>query len=70
MFECPIKIQDFHGEPLLKPEIWRGCPSCYGGTYKQAIKCDICGEYITDKYIKFEDKHICENCYVERSMFD
>lgn len=49
-------------------EKWLGCPKC-GGAYRETFKCDVCGEYITDKYIETENgEKICDNCYVERDI--
>lgn len=40
-----------------------GCPYCKGD-YVRIHKCDACGEWIEDTYIKLNsDKRICENCY-------
>jgi hypothetical protein len=69
IFKEPRRWVETHG---LDPpwEEWSGCPSC-GGAYTEAITCDICGEYITDRYVKISDgQQICEECYIEKEIGD
>lgn len=47
-----------------------GCPEC-GGSYVQAHRCDCCGEWIEDIYIKTnDDKRYCLNCYQVMDLGD
>lgn len=47
-------------------ETWTGCPSC-SGTYREAIHCDECEEYIVGNYIRTNGGvRVCENCYTIR----
>jgi hypothetical protein len=67
IFENPKWWIELHG---LNPpwEEWSGCPNC-SGAYTGAIKCDICGEYITGTYVEVSDgQFICEGCYTEKEI--
>lgn len=44
-------------------EEFSGSPCCKEA-YVEAHKCDICGNWITDTYVKTDDgKRFCNNCY-------
>jgi hypothetical protein len=64
-FEIPERWEERHGFDYGPAEYWSGCPCCYG-SYTEAYKCDVCGEWITDSYVKLinSDKRICDNCYI------
>lgn len=39
------------------------CPYCEGA-YRQAVRCDACGEYVNEEEIEIIDKdYICGKCY-------
>ncbi len=39
------------------------CPYCEGA-YRQAVRCDICGEYVNEEKIEIIDKdYLCSKCY-------
>ena len=70
LFEEPEKYEDSHGLDYPPYETWYGCPSCAGG-YVETFQCDVCGDYITGKYIKTaDDDIICEECYVVKDVED
>lgn len=65
IFEDPIKIEEDRGEYFGFPahEDFYVCPKCKGN-YVEAHRCDSCGEWIDDTYIKTDDdKRYCSNCY-------
>lgn len=62
IFSDPKEYVNRHvPENYLYNERYTDCPYC-GGAYVEAHKCDSCGEYITDKYIKVGDERFCEDC--------
>lgn len=64
IFDDPKYCVEKHGLDSPPYETWNGCPHCGGWDYVEAIKCDICGNYITDDYVETIDGNIyCENCY-------
>ena len=62
VFEESKHWQERHGLDTPPYEEWTGCPQC-GGSYTIAYRCDDCGEWITDEYIKIDDARYCSNCY-------
>lgn len=62
-FESPKHYTETHGLDCGPYEQWSGCPYC-AGAFVEAHKCDCCGEWITEHYIKTDDGHrFCDNCY-------
>lgn len=67
-FEEPRKCRETHGLDTPPYEYFYVCPYCEG-SFIEAIRCDICREYIIGKYIELDNGiRICEDCYVERSV--
>lgn len=59
-----------HGLDTPPYEEFDGCPEC-GGAYAEAHKCDCCGEWIDDIYIKTDDdKRYCLECYRVHELGD
>ena len=54
--------EETHGLTSGPYESFSGCPYCYGA-YTEAHRCDNCDEWITDEYIKIDDKRYCSDCY-------
>lgn len=64
LFEAPAYWEETHGLDTPPYEKRSGCPVCYSG-YVEARRCDSCGEFITDEYIKTEDgERFCQECYM------
>jgi hypothetical protein len=69
-FDEPKWYKERHGFVSRPYEEFWGCPYC-GGNYVSAVKCDGCGEYIADYYIKTKhNKRYCENCYILYQLGD
>ena len=70
VFATPKHYIEKHGFNDGPYEHLTCCPIC-GGAYVETIMCDICGEYITDKYAKLDNgMTVCNNCYIEKNIFD
>lgn len=53
---------EYWGTPCS--ETVSGCPRCQGD-YVETYQCAVCGEWITDTYIKLNTgDRICDQCYV------
>ena len=47
------------------------CPHCSSTAFAGTFRCDACGDYIAEEYIKTADGGIyCDNCYTKRSIAD
>jgi hypothetical protein len=64
VFEEPIYWEEDRGECFGFPsyEHFLGSPCC-GSDYTEAHRCDSCGEWITDNYIKVKYQRYCQDCY-------
>ena len=62
IFNEPTHYSESHGFDFGSYEEWNGCPKC-SGAYTKAYKCNCCGKWITNDYVKIEDKRYCELCY-------
>lgn len=58
-----------HGLDYGPYEHCSGCPDC-GGAYTEAIRCDGCGEWITNEYVEIGDERYCENCFTVKTLGD
>lgn len=68
LFEEPQYWEERHGLDHGPFETFSGCPRC-SEPYVEAYKCDGCGEFITDTYVKTEnDERYCSNCYMVMSL--
>ena len=68
IFEESSHFTDKHGLDSGPYEEYDGCPQC-GGAYVEAHRCDCCGEYIVDTYIKLESgERICSECYTTHEL--
>ena len=67
IFDKPIEWEETHRLDTPPYEKFSGCPYC-GGAYTEAPICDCCGEWITDDYIKVDDKRFCNNCFVHYDL--
>ena len=61
----PGVVPEFHDELEGSPlEIIWGCPYCKSTNVDEAVRCDICGEYVTSDYVRLLDGTIaCNKCY-------
>lgn len=67
LFDEPkiIKEPNEFGTPY---ETFAACPHC-GGNFTTAHICTICGDYITDNYIKLDNgNRVCNNCYLNYEL--
>lgn len=71
VFEEPIEWKEDRGECFGFPayENLSGCPYCHEA-YVEAYRCDCCGEWITDSYIKVDDKRFCNGCFTNYDLGD
>ena len=69
LFEQPFEWEETHGLSTPPYQHLSGCPECYGG-YVEAFECDCCGDWITDKYVKVDDKRYCEYCCTNYEVGD
>ena len=70
IFDTPKIYIEKHGLEYPPYETWYGCPYC-SGAYVETLRCDVCGEYIIEKYIKLINGDIiCDRCYEEKNIFD
>ena len=72
IFEEPESYVENRGECFGFPsfETWSGSPCCAGG-YTEAHRCDCCGEWITDRYVKINDsERYCEDCFSIKELDD
>ena len=51
LFEEPKHYTETHGLDTPPYEQLIGCPKC-SGAFVETYRCDCCGEWIIDKYIK------------------
>lgn len=69
-FDEPKIWTNTHGLDTPPYESYAGCPSC-GGAFTETYKCDDCGEWIFDDYVKTASGHrFCENCYNTMELGD
>lgn len=62
-FTHPQHFIERHGFDYGPFEERDGCPKC-GGACTEAYKCDCCGNFIDDTYIKTDDgNRYCLDCY-------
>lgn len=62
-FDELIKVDSFEQYGYFSP--------CCSGAYAYSANCDICGEYITDDYIKTKNNQIiCEECFTRHNIAD
>lgn len=48
----------------------KGCPKC-GGSFTEAIKCNICREYIDGDYVELDNGScVCDSCYRLKNIKD
>lgn len=72
LFTTPATWRESRGEHFgySAYENYTGCPYCNGG-FVEAYKCDCCGDYITDTFIKTDDdKRYCKDCYTHMEIGD
>lgn len=71
VFDKPIELKDDRGECFGFPayENFSVCPYCHGA-YTEAHRCDCCGEWITDDYIKVGNERFCNNCFLHYDLGD
>ena len=69
IFENPKEWQETHGLDSGPYEGFSSCPYC-GGNYTEAFRCDTCGDWITDGYIKIGNDRYCQDCYEFRELGD
>lgn len=62
VFDAPIRWQETHGLDCGLYEQLSGCPFC-SGAYCNTYRCDSCGEWIDDDYVKINILRYCHNCY-------
>lgn len=69
LFEEPQHYyEDFEHFGNLGRQEFDACPFC-GGTYQKAFKCDMCNNYIQDRYIEIIDgTFVCFDCYTIRDL--
>lgn len=48
-----------HGEEHLNTR----CPFCHG-TYKEAVKCAVCGKYVAESESLYDGEYYCTDCKV------
>lgn len=71
IFSNYIRWKEDRGECFGFPTYEELCGSpCCGGNFVEAFKCDCCDEWITDDYIKVEDKRYCSECYTPMELGD
>lgn len=69
-FEDDIEYwEEHHGLDHGPYECCSGCPRC-GGAYTETYRCNACGEWITDNYIKVDDMRFCDNCFYLMELGD
>lgn len=70
LFGEPKRHIERHGLDTPPYEEWYGCPLC-NGAYADAHRCECCGGYITDAYIKTGDgKRYCSDCVYDMDLGD
>ena len=70
LFEDPKKYVETHGLDTPPYEEWWGCPSC-SGSYVVTEQCELCGNWITDKYVELANGYfVCNDCYQLRDIED
>ena len=69
IFEEPEHSVETHGFPFPPYEHFYDSPCC-GGNFAEAFKCDCCDEWITDSYVKVDDKRYCSECYRPMDLGD
>lgn len=60
-------IGDYGDSPCFE-KTENGCPC--GGSYEQAIKCKVCGEYVSEKDVFSVDQPICRVCLTEMATVE
>lgn len=61
VFSEPRSYKEHHPYGMgYATENWSVCPSCGDTDFVEAVKCDICGEYVAE----LEDG-LCEECWQE-----
>ena len=65
-FDHTVKIYE---SPVDESRRWGrlifGCPHCRSDNYEKAYRCDLCGEYVVEDYVKLKDGTVaCNNCFV------
>ncbi len=70
-FDEPKRFEERHGLDTPPYEVTYGCPYC-GGAFQDAIRCDCCGEVITDSYVEIDEggKRYCDCCFIMRNILD
>ncbi len=64
IFEQARIVFERHGLDTPPYEELLVCPRCESTEIHPAHRCDVCGEWITDSYIKTADgERICGDCY-------
>ena len=64
VFDEPKIIEENHGLDAPPYEYFSVCPYC-GGAFTEAYRCDYCGDFIADTYIKLNNgERICSECYI------
>lgn len=71
LFEDTKRCIETHGLDTPPYEEWYVCPYCGGGDYVQTEQCDLCGDWITGKYVELDDgRFVCDDCYQLKDIED
>jgi hypothetical protein len=70
-FEQAREVVERHGLDTPPYERLLVCPRCGGADLRDTHRCDLCGEWITGKYIETVDgDRICGECYTSHDIDD
>ena len=70
IFDEPKNYVEKHGLDTPPYEEFSGSPCC-AGAYTEAHRCDCCGEWITDRYVKLKsEERFCEDCFSIKELED
>lgn len=63
-FAQPAILHERHGMEGAPYEELPVCPNCREHFFVRMVKCDWCGEYTAQRYVKTAGGTVfCENCY-------
>jgi hypothetical protein len=70
LFEHPNKYIETHGLDTPPYEELYACPCC-GGDYAPTEQCELCGYWITGKYVELENGWlVCDDCFQLKNVED
>lgn len=64
VFDELVRYQEHMDYERQTYSIYYGCPNCRSDDVDQAVKCDLCGEYVTEDYVVLKDGTVaCNDCF-------